>query len=63
MLSQLVISAFGLIPVYGLGTHADGRPYYAMRFIRGNPAQDRYPTPRAPTDDIERWMADEPASA
>src|SRR5207247_1288108 len=23
------------VPVYGLGTHADGRPYYAMRFIRG----------------------------
>jgi eukaryotic-like serine/threonine-protein kinase len=25
----------GIVPVYGLGTHADGRPYYAMRFIRG----------------------------
>jgi serine/threonine-protein kinase len=25
----------GVVPVYGLGTHADGRPYYAMRFIRG----------------------------
>jgi serine/threonine protein kinase/tetratricopeptide (TPR) repeat protein len=26
----------GIVPVYGLGTHADGRPYYAMRFIRGD---------------------------
>lgn len=25
----------GIVPVYGLGTRADGRPYYAMRFIRG----------------------------
>jgi serine/threonine-protein kinase len=25
----------GVVPVYGLGRHADGRPYYAMRFIRG----------------------------
>jgi serine/threonine-protein kinase len=25
----------GIVPVYGLGYHADGRPYYAMRFIRG----------------------------
>ncbi len=24
-----------IVPVYGLGRHADGRPYYAMRFIRG----------------------------
>lgn len=26
----------GIAPVYGLGTYADGRPYYAMRFIRGD---------------------------
>jgi serine/threonine-protein kinase len=26
----------GIVPVYGLGTHADGRPFYAMRFIRGD---------------------------
>jgi serine/threonine-protein kinase len=26
----------GIVPVYGLGSHADGRPYYAMRFIRGD---------------------------
>ncbi len=26
----------GIVPVYGLGAHADGRPYYAMRFIKGD---------------------------
>jgi serine/threonine protein kinase len=26
----------GIVPVYGLGTQGDGRPYYAMRFIRGD---------------------------
>jgi serine/threonine protein kinase/WD40 repeat protein len=25
----------GIVPVYGLGTYPDGRPFYAMRFIRG----------------------------
>jgi WD40 repeat protein/tRNA A-37 threonylcarbamoyl transferase component Bud32 len=25
----------GLVPVYGLGTYADGRPFYVMRFIQG----------------------------
>jgi formylglycine-generating enzyme required for sulfatase activity/tRNA A-37 threonylcarbamoyl transferase component Bud32 len=25
----------GVVPVYGIGSHDDGRPYYAMRFIRG----------------------------
>jgi eukaryotic-like serine/threonine-protein kinase len=26
----------GIVPVYGLGTYAGGRPYYAMRFIKGD---------------------------
>jgi serine/threonine protein kinase len=26
----------GIVPVYGLGCHGDGRPYYVMRFIRGD---------------------------
>jgi serine/threonine protein kinase len=26
----------GIVPVYGLGAHSQGRPYYAMRFIRGD---------------------------
>ena len=30
----------GVVPVYGLGAYADGRPYYAMRFIRGERMQE-----------------------
>jgi serine/threonine-protein kinase len=26
----------GIVPVYGLGQYDDGRPYYAMRFIKGH---------------------------
>jgi eukaryotic-like serine/threonine-protein kinase len=26
----------GIVPVYGLGCYGDGRPYYAMRFIKGD---------------------------
>ncbi len=29
----------GIVPVYGLGAYADGRPYYAMRFIKGDSLQ------------------------
>ncbi len=25
----------GIVPIYGLGKHRDGRPYYAMRFVVG----------------------------
>src|SRR5262249_41694726 len=30
----------GIVPVYGLGCYADGRPYYAMRFIKGDSLKD-----------------------
>jgi serine/threonine-protein kinase len=30
----------GIVPVYGLGCYADGRPYYAMRFIKGDSLQE-----------------------
>jgi serine/threonine-protein kinase len=35
----------GIVPVYGLGHYGDGRPFYAMRFVRGDSlkeAADRY---------------------
>jgi serine/threonine-protein kinase len=44
-----------IVSVYGLGQYADGRPYYAMRFIRGDSLQDainrfhQTPGPAAPT--------------
>ena len=30
----------GIVPVYSLGTFGDGRPYYAMRFIKGDTLKD-----------------------
>src|SRR5262249_53250199 len=39
----------GIVPVYGLGSYADGRPYYAMRFIRGDSLKEA----------IEQFHADE----
>jgi serine/threonine-protein kinase len=30
----------GIVPVYGLGAYADGRPFYAMRFIKGDSLKD-----------------------
>src|SRR5262245_6770028 len=30
----------GIIPIYGLGTYDDGRPFYAMRFIKGDSLQE-----------------------
>jgi serine/threonine-protein kinase len=39
----------GIVPVYGLGAYPDGRPYYAMRFIRGDSLKQA----------IERFHADE----
>jgi serine/threonine-protein kinase len=41
----------GIVPVYSLGRHLDGRPYYAMRFIRGDSlkdAIDRFHGPSGP---------------
>ena len=35
----------GIVPVYGLGRYTDGRPFYAMRFIKGDSlreAADRF---------------------
>jgi serine/threonine protein kinase/Tfp pilus assembly protein PilF len=29
----------GIVPVYGLGVYLDGRPFYAMRFIKGDSLQ------------------------
>jgi serine/threonine-protein kinase len=41
----------GIVPVYGLGHHPDGRPFYAMRFIRGESLKEavaRFHTTLAP---------------
>jgi WD40 repeat protein/serine/threonine protein kinase len=38
----------GIVPVYGLGVYQDGRPYYAMRFIKGDSLKDAIDTFHAP---------------
>ncbi|QDV38308.1 serine/threonine-protein kinase [Tautonia plasticadhaerens] len=30
----------GIVPVHGMGTHPDGRPFYAMRFVDGETLQE-----------------------
>jgi eukaryotic-like serine/threonine-protein kinase len=30
----------GIVPIYGLGCYDDGRPFYAMRFIKGDSLKD-----------------------
>ncbi|HKB06620.1 MAG TPA: serine/threonine-protein kinase, partial [Gemmataceae bacterium] len=51
----------GIVPVYGLGTYPDGRPFYAMRFIRGDSLQEsinRFHKAESPTRDPgERALA------
>lgn len=42
----------GVVPVYGLGSHEDGRPFYAMRFIRGESLKQA----------LERFHATRPAN-
>jgi serine/threonine protein kinase/tetratricopeptide (TPR) repeat protein len=44
----------GIVPVYGLGVDAGGRPFYAMRFIKGDSLQKaitRFHQPEAPDRD------------
>jgi serine/threonine-protein kinase len=48
----------GIVPVYSLGRHADDRPFYVMKFIRGETlkdAIDRFHKARNP-DDRERTV-------
>ncbi|HWE35800.1 MAG TPA: protein kinase [Isosphaeraceae bacterium] len=47
----------GIVPVYGLGHYPDGRPYYAMRFIRGDSLQEaveRFHAPGGAAQDPRR---------
>ena len=39
----------GIVPIYGLGAHADSRPFYVMRFIKGDSLKEA----------IDRFHADE----
>jgi eukaryotic-like serine/threonine-protein kinase len=41
----------GIVPVYGLGSYANGRPFYAMRFIRGDSLKDAIESFHSPDSD------------
>ncbi len=43
----------GIVPVYGLGTDSQGRPFYAMRFIRGDSLKDAIATFRAEVPNLD----------
>lgn len=50
----------GIVPVYALGQYADGRPYYAMRFVKGDSlkrAIQRYHHPSAERSVAEANLA------
>ncbi|HEV8062849.1 MAG TPA: protein kinase [Gemmataceae bacterium] len=51
----------GIVPVYGLGSYADGRPFYAMRFIKGDSLQEAikcfHAKDKAKRDPQERSLA------
>ncbi len=52
----------GIVPVYGLGTNHQGRPFYAMRFVRGESLKEaiesfHQPDPRGRRDPAERALA------
>jgi serine/threonine-protein kinase len=58
----------GIVPVYGLGSYDDGRPYYAMRFIRGDSLKEAIEHFHArhgnrPVGWVERSEAHQSASA
>jgi tetratricopeptide (TPR) repeat protein/tRNA A-37 threonylcarbamoyl transferase component Bud32 len=45
----------GIVPVYGLGTYGNGRPYYAMRFVEGDNlrhAVERFHKSRRPNEQL-----------
>ncbi|MFO0957347.1 MAG: serine/threonine-protein kinase [Isosphaeraceae bacterium] len=47
----------GIVPVYGLGTYADGRPYYAMRLVQGETLQGALDRLKEAASDPAEWLA------
>ncbi len=44
----------GIVPVYGIGRNAEGRPYYAMKLIEGETLQDAIERFHAPESSVAR---------
>jgi hypothetical protein len=49
----------GIVPVYGLGTDSFGHLEAVCLTAMANSLHDRYATPKALADDLDRWLADE----
>ncbi len=54
----------GIVPVYSLGTYADGKPFYAMRFVEGDSLKEAieayhraHPHPDPTTVDFRKLLA------
>jgi tetratricopeptide (TPR) repeat protein len=54
----------GIVPIYSLGTYADGRPFYAMRFVEGDSLKDaieafhrEHPRPDPSTAEFRKLLA------
>ncbi len=48
----------GVVPVYGLGKYPSGRPFYAMRFVRGDNLKEAIDEFHAESDDKRRWVGE-----
>jgi serine/threonine-protein kinase len=48
----------GIVPVYGLGQYADGRPYYAMRLIQGETLREAIARFHRTSGGVNRRRAD-----
>jgi serine/threonine protein kinase/tetratricopeptide (TPR) repeat protein len=53
----------GIVPVYGLGQYADGRPFYAMRFIRGDSLKEAITQFHQRSERSRHASRDEPSTA
>ena len=51
----------GIVPVYGLGHFPDGRPFYAMRFVRGQSLHDAIREFHQPRSNDDSLTPDQPS--
>src|SRR5262249_9797003 len=46
----------GTVPVHELGNLADGRPYFAMKLVKGRTLEDLLDERKAPSQDLPRFL-------
>jgi len=45
----------GIVPVYGLGLQSDGRPFFAMKFVKGQTLSALLQERKTPADELRRF--------